>query len=259
MSKFPEKLYGKKLEPFYNKVLKHMREDQINYYIELFESIATFYRVIPLNKVFEIFTIYFGINLSESAFLSFCNYVRHKQDEFFFIFAKEEYNDDDTPGTSSEMERLLVHELYAKSPENYYEIIKLKAGKPWFIPTLKQFENYEDELEFARSEQAIAAAEWLKSNIPATINRIDDILDDILLDLHSEFRSFEHCILIITRYCEYTPYEKFDLFMPYYIELNNNTKMAANNGFTPYESELLKKDLGFTSDTLFISTPDRLN
>ena len=77
---------------------------------------------------------------------------------------------------------------------------------------------------------------------------------DAIFGLHMENHSFDDFLNAIQRFGSLNiTFEQAKKIVPYYIAMNNNTRMPANNGYTPIEAEKLREEYGFESDTCFVS------
>ncbi len=252
MSEFPERLSGEELENLRQKALITLSEDKISYLKEMLYAMVNLYGIIPVRKAFEILSENYGEDISEKAFLDFCEYARHEQNDYFYIFGKEEYDEKCTDPASEPMDRLISHEVFLQS-DDYYDLMKLKTGKPWYIPTKENMEKYKKDAIVEKNEQYYAFIEFIKSEYGLSSadaeERVFDAVYGLSMEQHSIdmfFNDLQRCLININ-------FERAEKLVPYYIELNNNTRMPANNGFTPNEAEKLREEYGFESDTCYIS------
>ena len=251
MSSFPKRYTGSRLEPYLRRVQSLLDSKEISRCKDLFEGISTFYGVIPLDRVYRILTEDHGTVMSEEAFLAFCEYVRYEQNDHFYIFGEEEYYGQSTLPETEPMKRLLAHEVFVEFEDAYEQLRELKKGKPWYVPTKEEFEDHERSLEFARTEQVIAAERWLTETFRISAEKTKAAISDVLTGLHSEEHDIYSILDDIQRFTKDMTLEQARSFVPIYNELNNNTRMPANNGFTPAETEALRSEYGFTGSSLF--------
>ncbi len=254
MSEFPEKLSGAELEALRQKALAALSEERIGYLKEMMYAMVNLYGIIPVRKAYEILTDNYGEDISEEAFLDFCEYVRHEQNDYFYIFGEEEYDESCTDPASEPMDRLISHEAYLQFDDSYYDLMKLKAGKPWYIPAKEKLEEYKEDAQIEKNEQYYAFIDFMKSEFNLSADEAEERSFDALCSLRMENHSIDLFLDSIQRFSHINiTFEKAKKIVPCYIELNNNTRMPGNNGFTPVEAEKLRDEYGFESDTCYVS------
>lgn len=254
MSEFPKKLTGDALQQLHNRAAISISEEKINYYRDMFGAMAEFYGIIPVIKVFEIFTDNYGETLSEESFLDLCEFFRYEQKSHFYIFGKEEYYENSKVPASLPMDRLLAHEVFVEFEDAYEKLISLKEGKPWYIPPKEIMEKYQSDSEIEKNESFYALINFLSSEFRLSADDAEYKAFDAIYTLTMEDHTFDVFLNELQRMgIDDISLEQVEKLVPYYIELNNNTRMPANNGYTPAEAEKMRDELQFKSDTLFVS------
>lgn len=254
MSEFPQKLSGTELDKLHQKALLTLSEDKIGYLKKMLYAMVNFYGIIPVKKAYEILTENYGEDISEEAFLDLCEYIRYEQQEHFYIFGKEEYYIDCTDPASEPMDRLITQESFVQFEDIYEKLMKLKEGKPWYIPAKEDLEKYTKDTEFEKNEHYYAFIDFMKAEFKLSGNEAEELVFDAIFGLHMEEHSFDDFLNAIQRFGSLNiTFEQAKKIVPYYISMNNNTRMPANNGYTPIEAEKLREEYGFESDTCFVS------
>lgn len=254
MSEFPQKLSGTELDKLHQKALLTISEEKIGYLRKMLYAMVNFYGIIPVKKAYEILTENYGEDISEKAFLDLCEYIRYEQQEHFYIFGKEEYYIDCTDPASEPMDRLISQESFVQFEDIYEKLMKLKEGKPWYIPAKEELEKYTKDTEIKKDEHYYAFIDFMKAEFKLSGDEAEELVFDAIFGLHMEEHSFDDFLNAIQRFGSLNiTFEQAKKIVPYYISMNNNTRMPANNGYTPIEAEKLREEYGFESDTCFVS------
>ena len=253
MSEFPQRLKGEPLQKLYSKALETLSEEQIGYYKKLFYAFANLYGIIPIRKIYEILTDNYGMEISEKSFLDLCEYFRYEQKSFFYIFGKEEYYQEDTSPASEPMDRLLAFDPFVEFDDAYELVLSLKEGKPWYVPPIEELEKYEDELYIEKNKAFDSVIGFLKDEFNLDFIDSNSKIYDAFFTLKLEDHNFDNFLDELQQSGLDLTFERVQKLAPYYTELNNNTRMQANNGYTPAETEKLREKFGFSGDSLYIS------
>lgn len=253
MSEFPQRLKGEPLQKLYSKALETLSEEQIGYYKKLFYAFANLYGLIPIRKIYEILTDNYGMEISEKSFLDLCEYFRYEQKSFFYIFGKEEYYQEDTSPASEPMDRLLAFDPFVEFDDAYELVLSLKEGKPWYVPPIEELEKYEDDLYFEKNKAFDSVIGFLKDEFKLDFIDSNSKIYDAFFTLKLEDHNFDNFLDELQQSGLDLTFERVQKLAPYYTELNNNTRMQANNGYTPAEMEKLREEFGFSGDSLYIS------
>lgn len=253
MSEFPQRLKGEPLQKLYSKALETLSEEQIGYYKKLFYAFANLYGIIPIRKIYEILTDNYGMEISEKSFLDLCEYFRYEQKSFFYIFGKEEYYQEDTSPASEPMDRLLAFDPFVEFDDAYELVLSLKEGKPWYVPPIEELEKYEDELYIEKNKAFDSVIGFLKDEFNLDFIDSNSKIYDAFFTLKLEDHNFDNFLDELQQSGLNLTFERVQKLAPYYTELNNNTRMQANNGYTPAEMEKLREEFGFSGDSLYVS------
>lgn len=253
MSEFPQRLKGEPLQKLYSKALETLSEEQIGYYKKLFYAFANLYGIIPIRKIYEILTDNYGMEISEKSFLDLCEYFRYEQKSFFYIFGREEYYQEDTSPASEPMDRLLAFDPFVEFDDAYELVLSLKEGKPWYVPPIEELEKYEDELYIEKNKAFDSVIGFLKDEFKLDFIDSNSKIYDAFFTLKLEDHNFDNFLDELQQSGLDLTFERVQKLAPYYTELNNNTRMQANNGYTPAEMEKLREEFGFSGDSLYVS------
>lgn len=253
MNEFPQRLKGEPLQKLYSKALETLSEEQIGYYKKLFYAFANLYGMIPIRKIYKILTDNYGMDISEKSFLDLCEYFRYEQKSCFYIFGKEEYYQEDTSPASEPMDRLLAFDSFVEFDDAYELVLSLKEGKPWYVPPIEELEKYEDDFYFEKTKAFDSVIGFLKDEFKLDFIDSESKIYDAFFTLKLEDHNFDNFLDELQQSGLDLTFERVQKLAPYYTELNNNTRMQANNGYTPAETEKLREEFGFSGDSLYIS------
>ena len=232
MSEFPQRLKGEPLQKLYSKALETLSEEQIGYYKKLFYAFANLYGIIPIRKIYELLTDNYGMEISEKSFLDLCEYFRYEQESYFYIFGKEEYYQEDTSPASEPMDRLLAFDSFVEFDDAYELVLSLKEGKPWYVPPIEELEKYEDDLYFEKTKAFDSVIGFLKDEFKLDFIDSESKIYDAFFTLKLEDHNFNDFLDELQQSGLDITFERVQKLAPYYTELNNNTRMQANSGYT---------------------------
>ena len=208
LADFPEIYEQEQIEKLYRALrIPQKTQDMLRAYCE---AAARLYGIIPLGKLYEIYTRE-NQRISKADFLA------------------------------DPMERELIAEhLYAISLEDYFDLREDQRGKPWCILPREEFLRYADDLYYPDSPQRAAMLKFLRTiekDMPycTAEDALLEVQDYIEIGLSAEDILNELNMLCAHGLKERTVRD----FIPLYIELNNNSRMIANRGYTPLELRVM--------------------
>ncbi len=196
------------------------------------------YGIIPLKKLYEIYN-WQNKTISKTDFLAFAEIMRHEANNGFAILGRECF-EPDAPASDPMERELIAEHLYAISPEDYFDLREEQRGKPWCILPREEFLRYADDLYYPDSPQRAAMLKFLRTiekDMPycTAEDALLEVQDYIEIGLSAEDILNELNMLCAHGLKERTVRD----FIPLYIELNNNSRMIANRGYTPLELRVM--------------------
>ena len=165
----------------------------------------------------------------------------------------EEYYQEDTSPASEPMDRLLAFDPFVEFDDAYELVLSLKEGKPWYVPPIEELEKYEDELYIEKNKAFDSVIGFLKDEFKLDFIDSNSKIYNAFFTLKLEDHNFDNFLDELQQSGLDLTFERVQKLAPYYTELNNNTRMQANNGYTPAETEKLREEFGFSGDSLYIS------
>src|SRR5690625_1509336 len=117
-----------------------------------------------------------------------------------------------------------------------------RKGKPFYIPPKKELLNYKDEFYFEKTKHYFALLHYVTKHFTkGNKQRATDICEDIQLMCQDEFALSD----ILNRFNQlgivFDSENQVTEVMNLVVNLANNTRMWANNGFTPIELATYEK------------------
>lgn len=132
-------------------------------------------------------------------------------------------------------DRYFVHEsiLYFDEIE---ALLQRKADKPYYIPEKKLLLCYKDDEFYEENEQTKKLYRFLEKYVqPDNVNSVEDVFYDVLMNCEME-ESPAEIINYLDQIGVTFPTEKaLTEALHLIVDLYNNTRLWANNGFTPRE------------------------
>jgi len=129
--------------------------------------------------------------------------------------------------------------------EKAKDLLKIQSTKPKYLPLKDEFLKYEDDEYIEPMDCLMALYHFIKENKLVKIKPTYDIWYDIMV-LHDQYM-FDNQITYFMDYIEQRGYvfsneTKKQVFTDLLLDIQNNTRMYTNNGYTPNElKKLLEK------------------
>lgn len=166
-------------------------------------------------------------------FIAFSEITRH-EDHFYYIIAKDELYLD--APKEEPIDRKIVHSsLVDVDYEYYYNMVKHQAGKPLKILPKQELLKYKDDMYIADTPYVRAMMNFLCTRLKLSAQRAEDIVSDLILIITYDDRSFDAVYEMLDRMKLKMTESLLDDFIKLFTDLNNNTRLPQNRGFTPHE------------------------
>ena len=214
------------------KLLSKERTELLRKY---FEAISNFYLLIPLKKALEIINGQNEEKYSEEAFFLFSEIVRLEGKYRYDILSRTDF--DEKLPEEPISERSLAHEVIFEFDEDEYNtLLKLKAGKDYYIPPRDELLKYSDDRYEPVTAQVDAMKDFIDKYTGIAPNESLEYVFDILLTIKSDGSSPLTAIEEMMNIKRIQPYvEHYDEFEKLYVDLHNHTRNPYINGYTPEE------------------------
>lgn len=252
MNKFPEKLKGKALSKLHRETADVIPEEKIKYYRKMFEAIANFYGVISLKKVYEILTENYNEELTEETFLKLCEFFRYEQQNYAYIFSEDEYYETDTYDNTAPIDRYLAYDPFVWFEDSYEALKELKEGKPWYIPPQEYMLSFAQQCRIEKNEPYDKFINFISEEFDLSRSDAEHKADDAVFSIRNESHTFDSFLNELQRMGIEPEVEQVKKIAPYFVEMNNSIRMAANNGYTPAEMKKICDESGLDCKTFFI-------
>ena len=208
-----------------------------------FAAFSNLYGITPLYRALRIIQKQNPeLGLTEEEFLSFVNEI--DQEEHFYIIAGAEDIYSDVNDPTPPMKREIIAEyLYAVDDfDSYDELRTEQEGKPFYIPEKESLLKYQNERYVEETKKSLALGAFLRDKLK--LKNADDVLTELQFEACMGNSDPQKIIWTVERLAgkgSLGSIEMINELFQYYFAMYNNTRLAANRGFTPNE---LRERLG---------------
>lgn len=228
---FPEEFPAAKLKKLYAKLA--LPEATVVLLHTYFDAMASLYGVIPLRKALEIINAQ-NEPIFEEDFASFAEIVRHEHQYYCILGEDELYTKGKTPAP---LDRELVEEsLYAPDINDYFEMIKVQQGKPYYIPPKQELLKYAKQGYYEPTRYSRAMLNFLRCQNGMTKAKAEDFVGELQMHASMGEHNFQNVVDDMIRMgLKFKSKKDVGDFARLYTDLSNNSRMALNRGHTPNE------------------------
>ena len=217
-----------------NKELSQKTKELLRSYFDAFSNL---YGITPLYRALRIIQKQNPeLELTEEEFLSFVNEIEQEDHYYIIAGAEDIYSDVNDPTPPLKREIIAEH-LYAVDDfDSYDELRAEQEGKPFYVPEKELLLKYQDDFYIEETKEFLALSAFLHDKLK--LKRADDILEDLQLVARTGDNDPQRIIWEVERMAGKSCFgstEKINEFFQYYFAMCNNTRIAANRGFTPNE------------------------
>lgn len=236
MSRFPRQFAESTLNRMYKKL--ELSEDDIKLLEDYFDAFSNLYNILPLEDAFGIINEQNKGLLTKEKFITFSEIMRHDkpEDRFYYILGVDElYNDAPKP---EPMERMIVHEsLVDIDYEYFYDMHNAQAGKPLCMLSKEETLKYRDDLYIPQTPQMRTLQKFVREKLRKSKSQAEDLAADCYTIITCEDKAdiTGEIADMLERMKMPMSESQLNEFMGLVYDLNNNTRLPANRGYTPVE------------------------
>lgn len=231
MSRFP-RIYAESTITRMNKKLA-LPQETMSLLYDYFETFANLYQLLPLKDAYKIISRQNKGLITLDEFIAFSEIARHEK-HYYYILAKDELYLD--APKEEPIDRELVHScLVDIDYEDYYNMVKHQAGKPLKILPKQELLKYKDDMYIADTPYVRAMMNFLCTRLQLSVQRAEDIISDFILIITCDDRPFDAVSKMLDRVKIKMTESQLEDFIKLFTNLDNNTRLPQNRGFTPHE------------------------
>lgn len=216
-----------------------LRPEMIKMLHQYFDAAANLYGIIPLRKLLKIINRQNKNAITETVFSAFVEIVRHEEHSYL-ILGEDELYCDGKPTALLDKE-LIEESLLCVDIEDYHEMLRSHADKPYYVPRKEHFLKYADEEYYEAVPQAVALQQFLRKTLKLGSERAEDVFYELLLLAQSIQTTFSEVMEDMTRLGLCFNEDQLEQFVARYQDFYNYTRMPCNRGYTPDELFMLQK------------------
>ena len=169
-------------------------------------------------KLIEIFNIQNDNKLTEDEFTEIYQGVTAKQQAFSIY---EDY--------------IISDYFEYDEMDEFEELLYNTKDKPYYIPGKNEFLKYSDDLYFEMTPQLIELKKFVLKDMCKDEEIVDSLIDDIQLACSMESSMDEIKYEFERRNINFKSMSQLKNLISLIIEVNNNTRIWSNHGYTPIE------------------------
>lgn len=241
---YPEEAWDEEAEKTLWQEIDHvyqmidLPEETVEVVRKYFIAGARLYGAIPL---FELLNLYNSQNAPVDAeqFIALAT-IFDFEDYHFALIGPEDFDEGIEPDAANWY--VAADHLLEDEADDFFELVKGQAGKPYKVLPKEEFLKYTDESYFPLSPQSLAMRNYLRSH--GDLKWPDDSWLGIQTMIEIDFSVYD--ILTVLETEGFTPKNLEDMqrFMNLFQALNNHTRKQINRGHAPselYETRNIKK------------------
>lgn len=119
--------------------------------------------------------------------------------------------------------------------EDYYNMVEHQIGKPLKILPKQELLKYKDDMYIADTPYVRAMMDFLCTRLKLSAQKAEDIISDFILIITCDDRPFDAVYEMLDRVKLKMSENQLEDFNKLFTDLNNNTRLPQNRGFTPKE------------------------
>lgn len=231
---FPEEYPRSKLNELYHAI--PLKDGTIKTLRRYFKAMAYLYGIIPLEKAYEIVHQQCPRLLSREQFMAFAEIARHESD--YFILGEDELFID-VPAVPHEKRMLIDPYIIEHSDDDYNmyaNTSELQRGKPYYIPPKQELLKYSDPSYCEETPELIAFDDFLYNEVDGPILSVLRLYHDSLINIRYMTKDSFNAPNPAAYGIEMESLEQLNTFLELWKNLNNNSRMQCNRGYTPLEN-----------------------
>ena len=181
-------------------------------------AMTNLYGAFKPEKLIEIFNIQNDNKLTEDEFTEIYQGVTAKQQAFSIY---EDY--------------IISDYFEYDEMDEFEELLYNTKDKPYYIPGKNEFLKYSDDLYFEMTPQLIELKKFVLKDMCKDEELVDSLIDDIQLACSMEDSMDEIKYEFERRNINFKSMSQLKNLISLIIEVNNNTRIWSNHGYTPIE------------------------
>lgn len=229
MKPFPKIYESEKLAAMYHAL--QVQEETVEQIKRYFQAMANFYRMIPLEKAYEMISEQNPGWISKEIFFMIVDVIRHSQQDYLILKLDELFDDVNKQDCTLE-NSMLLHECMLVDMDNCYDFMELVEGKPYFIPPKEILLQYADENYYEETPQ-IAALREVFLDMGMTKKKREEILLECLLYIIDERSTLMDVLCDLQRVQLRFNDRTIRSFVRRYRDLHNHYPQPGNRGCKP--------------------------
>lgn len=236
MSRFPRQYAESTLNRMYKKL--KLSEGDIKLLEDYFDAFSNLYNILPLRDAYKIIDSQNKGMLTEEQFAAFSEIMRHDKPvgRFYYVLG----NDELYLGApkSESMDRMIVNEsLVDIDYEHFYKLDDAQHGKPLCILSKEETLKYSDQFYIPQTPQLKALKKFLREKLKIGEKQANGFVTDCHMIitcaeptdmLNDIFKMAERINVPMTE-------KQAEEFVGLVYDINNNTRLPSNRGYTPNE------------------------
>ncbi len=229
---FPEKYGRHKLNALYREI--PLKDAAFRLLRKYFTAAANLYGIIPLEKLFEIITSQNESLVTEEEFILFAQIAVHECEGYVILGEKDLYTGGkETPLMKYEViDKVLVDE----DIEEYYSMLSIQQGKPFYVPEKKELLAYADFFYCGKTKETKRLRDFIFNKISLTADTANTLFEHLCFNVRCMYdNTFQENIAIAESYGVSFNEQRLQLFAEICQDFSNNVRMQCNRGYTPNE------------------------
>ena len=228
----PEEYGRRKLNALYREIpLKDTTSRLLRKY---FNAAANLYGIIPLRKLYGIITSQNKSLVTKEEFLAFAEIARHECEDYFILGKSELYYDG--PDTDLMEYEVIDIMLIDENLDSYHEMLRGHQGKPYYIPSKKEFLAYDNPFYCEDTPEAAAFRNFLLSKTTLQEDMMGAVFTDIYYGVRCMNAGFQEVMNRLNDVgVAFNRKSDVNAFSEVYTAFPNRVRMQCSRGHTPDE------------------------
>ncbi len=229
---FPERYTRRRLNELYRAIpLKAAVSRNLRKY---FVAMTNLYGIIALKDAWKIISEQNPTLVTEEEFIAFADIAVHEREQYCILGSDELFSDEpETPFWEREIidSLLVMHGI-----EPYGNMVRMHRGKPFFVPEKKELLSYEDPTYCEDTRETQALMSFLSRVFSLNDIALKSAFDDVIFEVRYCSSDLSDVAEVLGGMgLEFSRKSDIYEFSKILQDLNNNTRMQSNRGYTPNE------------------------
>ena len=247
MSKFP-RIYAESTLTRMHKKLE-LSDETVQLLYDYFDAFSNFYQRLPLKDAYDIFEKQNKGLVTKEKFIAFSEIARHEE-HFYGILGLEELYLDEPK--SEPFDREIVHEsLLCFDFDEYYRMAEAQQKKPLYIPEKSKLLKYADDFYYEETPYTNALYNFFRKKLKYDAVKSEELVSECVFIILTGPKFMELLSNELERMNVKMSQAQYEEFFGIIGELNNNTSIPENRGFTPNELHTMMQGPGMPQKIVF--------